>query len=139
MIFFKKAINLIREIVEKLFWLYVIFVTFYETYNFVMGYTKYKDFNEFLAQDLFYAIVGFEVIIMALLRMAGESNMFVIYRIHIIVILGIGREMFLKHNIDSEIALALLLSMISLVIIYVITHKEDVMKIYDIINKKNSN
>lgn len=126
--FIKKNVNILRDILEKIFWTFIGIYTLYQTILFILGQVKYDTFNDFLAQEIFYSIVGFEVLIMALIRVAGESNMMIVYRIHIVVILGIGREMFLKHEINWGIATSLLLTMLSLSIIYVITHKNDVIR-----------
>lgn len=132
---YKKYTNKFRDFLEKIFWIVIGIYTAYETILFMFGIQKYDTFNDFLAQDIFYAIVGFEVVIMALIRIAGESNMMIVYRIHIIVILGIGREMFLKHQIDWGTASALLITMVSLSIIYIITHKDNVINTLKSINK----
>ncbi len=121
----KKSVLILIPILEKIFWACLSIYTAYEGYQFLIGNVDYKSLNDFLSKDIFILIIVFEVIVISLMRVAEQSHMKMLYIIVVVAVLAIAREMFLKHIISWEIALALLLTTISAILLYILTHKDE--------------
>ena len=96
-------------LIERSFWLVVGLLTMAGAFGMVFKgiVAVYQEFNTLkgvLTNELFYAIICFELMQMARIRLMGDSHRMVLYHFVFMAALTFGREIFLIHNLDIWIA-----------------------------------
>jgi len=85
----------------------------------------YQDFSglkQVLTRELFYAIICFELMQMARIRLMRESHRMVLYHFVFMATLTFGREIFLIHNLDIWITSGFALMIFVYIVFYGWSH-----------------
>ena len=64
---------------ETFFWIFIAVWVVLNTKSMVLGDLPVKEYNDFLAYQLFWTIIGFEVIKMAYFRLIGKTTLLFLY------------------------------------------------------------
>ena len=96
-------------IIERSFWAVVALLTIAGAFGMMLKgivaiYQEFDTLKSVLSNELFYAIICFELMQMARIRLMGDSHRMVLYHFVFMAALTFGREIFLIHNLDIWIA-----------------------------------
>ncbi len=109
---------------ETFFWVFIAIWVGTNTLNMVLGNIAVQEFNDLLAYEVFWTIIGFEVVKMAYFRLIGKTTLLFLYHFSVLVVLAFCRQIVLKHDLELIYVLGLLGSVVATIILREVSHQE---------------